>query len=41
MMPISGVSTDAVQPLAAAEKVPGTSKIQKEEVRPLKPVMDE
>ncbi len=41
MMPISGVSTGAVQPLAAAEKVPGASKIQKEEVRPLKPVMDE
>ena len=43
MMPISGINTGAVQPLAAAEKVPGASKIQKEEeeVRPLKPTMDE
>lgn len=43
MMPISGVSTGAVQPLTAAEKTPGASQVRKEETQgqPLKPVMDE
>ena len=45
MMPISGVSTGAVQPLTTAEKVLGASKVQKPEEeaqdRRLKPVMDE
>ena len=45
MMPISGVSTGAVQPLTTAEKVLGASKVQKPEEeaqgRQLKPVMDE
>ena len=45
MMPISGVSTGAVQPLTTAEKVQGASKVQKLEEeaqgRQLKPVMDE
>lgn len=45
MLPISGVSTGAVQPLTTAEKVQGASKVQKPEEeaqgRPLKPVMDE
>ena len=45
MMPISGVNTGAVQPLATAEKVLGASKVQKTEEesqgRQLKPVMDE
>ena len=45
MMPISGVSTGAVQPLTTAEKVLGASKVQKpaDEVqgRQRKPVMDE
>lgn len=43
MMPISGVSTGAVQPLTTAEKVLGASKVQKseEESRQPKPVMDE
>ena len=45
MMPISGVSTGAVQPLTTAEKMMGASKVQKPEEeaqgRQLKPVMDE
>ena len=43
MMPISGVSTGAVQPLTAAEKTPGAPQVRKEETQgqPLKPVMDE
>ena len=45
MMPISGVNTVAVQPLTAAEKAQGASKVQKSEEeaqgRPLKPMMDE
>ena len=45
MMPISGVSTGAVQPLTTAEKMMGASKVQKPEEeaqdRRLKPVMDE
>ena len=45
MMPISGVNTDAVQPLTTAEKVLGASKVQKPEEeaqsRQLKSVMDE
>ena len=45
MMPISGVKTAAVQPLTAAEKTEGASKVQKPEEeaqgRPLKPMMDE
>ncbi|MDE7218099.1 MAG: hypothetical protein K2O45_00510 [Oscillospiraceae bacterium] len=45
MVPISGVSTGAAQPLTAAEKVLGAPKVQKPEEetqgRPLKPVMDE
>ncbi len=43
MLPISGVSTGAVQPLTAAEKAAGPLKIQrpKEESRPLKSVTDE
>ena len=45
MMPISGVSTGAVQPLTTAEKVLGAPKVQKPEEeaqnRQLKPVMDE
>ena len=45
MMPISGVSTGAVQPLTTAEKMMGASKVQKPEEeaqgRPRKPVMDE
>ena len=45
MMPISGVSTGAVQPLTTAEKVLGASAVQKPEKeaqdRRLKPVMDE
>lgn len=45
MMPVSGVNTGAVQPLTAAEKVLGASKVQKSEEasqgRQLKPVMDE
>ena len=44
-MPISGVSTGAVQPLTTAEKMMGASKVQKPEEeardRQLKPVMDE
>ena len=43
MMPISGVSTGAVQPVTAAEKAPEASSAQKPEetrVRQLKPVMD-
>ncbi len=43
MMPISGVNTVAVQPLTAAEKVPGASAVQEPESqdRQPKPVMDE
>ena len=45
MMPISDVSTGAIQPLTMAEKVLGASKVQKPEEeaqgRQLKPVMDE
>lgn len=45
MMPITDVSTGAVQPLAAAEKVRGASKAQNPEEasqgRQRKPVMDE
>lgn len=45
MQPISGVGVGAVQPLTTAEKVLGTSKVQKPEEeaqsRQLKPVMDE
>ena len=45
MMSVSGVSTGAVQPLAAAGKVLGASKVRKPEEeaqnRQLKPVMDE
>ncbi len=45
MTPITGVNTGAIQPLTAAEKALGASKVQtpKEEVqgRPLKPMMDE
>ena len=45
MMPISGVNTAAVQPLATAERTPGASKAQKPEEeargRRLKPAMDE
>ena len=45
MMPISGVKTAAIQPLTAAEKTEGASKVQKPEEeaqgRPLKPMMDE
>ena len=45
MMPISDVSTGAIQPLTTAEKVLGASKVQKPEEeaqgRQLKPVMDE
>ena len=45
MMPISDVSTGAIQPLTMAEKVLGASKFQKPEEeaqgRQLKPVMDE
>lgn len=44
-MPISGVNTGAVQPLAAAEKVPGAPEVQKPEEKiqscRLKPAMDE
>ena len=45
MMPISDVSTGAIQPLTMAEKVLGASKVQKPEEeaqgRQQKPVMDE
>ena len=45
MMPISDVTTGAVQPLTTAEKVPGASKAQKpkeeSQSRQPKPVMDE
>ena len=45
MIPISDVSTGAVQPLTTAEKVLGASKVQKSEEefqgRQLKPVTDE
>lgn len=43
MTPISGVSTGAVRPLTAPEKVPGAPEVQKpaEESRQPKPVMDE
>ncbi len=45
MMPISGVSPGAAQPLTGVDKVLGVPKVQKPEEetagRPLKPVMDE
>ena len=44
MMPISGVNTNAAQPLTTVEKILGVPKDQKSEEahgRPLKPVMDE
>ena len=44
MMPVSGVSVGAVQPLTTAGKVPGTSRVQKPEEesrsRRMEPVMD-
>ena len=45
MMPISGVTSGAAQPLPGVDKVLGVPKVQKPEEetagRPLKPVMDE
>ena len=45
MIPVSVVSTGAVQPLATAEKVLGAPKVQKptedNQDRQLKPVMDQ